>query len=312
MQSRHMQERWLPLKALVACALYASSVPAMAWTEPGHMVIAEITYDILKRDAPDLLDDIVKAIEHHPDKASFRVAVNGTVGEEKSRRLFAECSRWPMDAAGSVYDHPTWHVGGRDLSREKGYVVNESKKFGNAMEAFRLNLATWQDDTATDSEKALSLCWVMHIVGDMHDPVHAAQEVSSALPNGDRWGTRQFVRESAGSVAVSLHRYWDYGISKDADRERTRRKSGEIAASFSEEALSPPGKLDANEAFLSWVGETYELAVSTTYGPDLVTSLSAENAPVLPNSYQRHAKQAIAKQAALAGSRLAWVLSRRP
>ncbi|ATD66602.1 hypothetical protein CNR27_03330 [Luteimonas chenhongjianii] len=293
--------------ATLLCVLAA---PAAAWTEPGHAVIAEIAYDILQREDPQRLDEIVAAIDKHPDQASFRVAVNGASGEERQRRLLSQCSRWAMDAAGSVFDHPTWHVGGRDLSREHDYAVDADNRFGNATQAFTLNLATWQDSTATAAERALSLCWVMHIVGDVHAPTHVAQEVSSTFPQGDRWGTRQFVRDQPDATAVGLHRYWDFAISKDSDPDAARRVAAQIAATFAGKIGRPDDETDIDAAFSTWVDETFALAQSAAYGPDLVTGTTADSAPVLPESYRDRTRAASARQAALAGSRLAWILMR--
>jgi hypothetical protein len=67
----------------------------------------------------------------------------------------------------------------------------------------------------TDQDKAEALRFVIHFVGDIHQPLHCATRVSSALPEGDRGGNDFMVsgQNAQGKrQKVKLHSLWDEGI----------------------------------------------------------------------------------------------------
>src|SRR5262245_23338691 len=97
-------------KALaLACALLLFPANSFAWSRPGHMVSAAIAYDDLAPADGAIIDKIAGIIPRHPDRGAFEVAIDRTTGRERALRLFMECARWPDDARGTTYDHPTWH-----------------------------------------------------------------------------------------------------------------------------------------------------------------------------------------------------------
>ena len=46
----------------------------------------------------------------------------------------------------------------------------------------------------TDEEKAIYLTWLMHLVGDIHQPLHCTAVFREQFPNGDKGGNDAFVR----------------------------------------------------------------------------------------------------------------------
>ena len=48
--------------------------------------------------------------------------------------------------------------------------------------------------SGTDEEKAIYLTWLMHLVGDIHQPLHCAAVFSEQFPNGDKGGNDAFIR----------------------------------------------------------------------------------------------------------------------
>ncbi len=68
---------------LIIIALIAAGGPARAWTRPGHMVTAAITYEALAVRNPQALARLVALAGAHPDKGPFEVAVGREVGESR-------------------------------------------------------------------------------------------------------------------------------------------------------------------------------------------------------------------------------------
>src|ERR1051325_2691799 len=68
---------------------------------------------------------------------------------------------------------------------------------------------------ANDQEKAEALRFVIHLVGDIHQPLHCASRVSQAFPEGDRGGNEFFIvgiNSQGKRQKVKLHSFWDEGI----------------------------------------------------------------------------------------------------
>ena len=80
-------------------------------------------------------------------------------------------ARWPDDARGGPYYHPDWHYSEKIQSSMR-YVLPFA--WGHARSCYLNALATARNSNAPAAERAIALCWVLHIVGDMHEPEHAA------------------------------------------------------------------------------------------------------------------------------------------
>ena len=271
-------------RAIVAVLLFSVLTErAEAWSRPAHMVTAAIAYAELDDD-PALKAAILDLLEAHPDRAPFEVAIDRTTGEARARRLFYECARWPDDARGTAYDHPTWHYAARPV-----VTVDAPKKpadtiDGNAIEAFALNVRVLGDRRASKAERAVALCWVMHLVGDIHQPLHTAQLFSKEFPEGDQLGSKQFVRETASGEAVSLHWFWDDSVHRSGTQESVEERASEL----SRRTPKPQPAATADD-FARWAQEeSYPAAVSLVYRADLIYAPQSADARALQQDlYQR-------------------------
>jgi len=64
--------------------------------------------------------------------------------------------------------------------------------------------------SSDDQQRAQALRFIIHFVGDIHQPLHCASRVSADLPKGDKGGN-DFPIVLKGQT-VKLHSYWDGGI----------------------------------------------------------------------------------------------------
>src|SRR5258707_14605408 len=60
---------------------------------------------------------------------------------------------------------------------------------------------------ATPEEKSIQLCWLEHLIGDIHQPLHTCTLVSAEHPKGDKGGNDDGIRVD-GKV-MNLHSFWD-------------------------------------------------------------------------------------------------------
>lgn len=208
-----------------------SPAPALAWNDQGHMATGDIAYDALSARDPKAVAAIVAIMQSHPDRAAFERQLTGLTGKARERRLFALMARWPDDARGSPRDRPEWHYALKVASPWR-FVLPIT--VGDANKAFREQLATARDPRAPRAERAVALCWIMHIVGDQHQPLHAGHWMSWKFPKTDRAGTKAFVRWAPGSASVDLHEFWDGVPNRPGGRE-----AGSEALAAAAEAAHP-------------------------------------------------------------------------
>jgi S1/P1 Nuclease len=65
----------------------------------------------------------------------------------------------------------------------------------NILNAYPRNLEIVRS-TAPNNERAVALCWVFHLLGDAHQPLHTTKLFTTQFPapEGDRGGTRFYIR----------------------------------------------------------------------------------------------------------------------
>ncbi len=172
--------------------LMVLACPALAWNGPGHKVVALIAAAEL---SPEINARLQEILNHHPFP--------------EARELLA-ASVWPDlikdDPEYPDYDaHGPWHYSNVPIFLEG--PVHPTNDRGQVVEALELNLEILGNESSSDAEKAVALAWVVHILGDIHQPLHAATAYSPQFPEGDRGGNeyRIWYQEEE----TNLHRFWD-------------------------------------------------------------------------------------------------------
>ncbi|WP_129644515.1 S1/P1 nuclease [Peristeroidobacter agariperforans] len=295
------------LALLLAVTLPCST--ALAWSRPGHMVSAAIAYDELNAQDRRIVDRVVALAEKHPDRGAFEVAIGRAKGEERGRRMFLELARWPDDTRGSIHDHPTWHYWSRPIVDKSSPPAKlpEDVPQGAAYEAFALSLSVASDSRASAGERAVALAWIFHLVGDIHQPLHSVSQVSKRFPEGDRGGSLQFVLDPVAREPVSLHWYWDDRVSRDGEPEFAIERAEDLMSRVPRSQFTLQPFKSATE-FSEWAKESYQLAATLAYGPDLRASDSAKTATEQPQRYLDESLEVAEQRLTLAGYRLTEVL----
>jgi hypothetical protein len=297
------------LRVLFSTALLAACQPAMAWSPAGHMATGAMAYEELRTTDPRVVEIIVELMAQHPDRGSFEVAANGATGEVRVRRLFMEMARWPDDIRKGMYDHPTWHYASKPLidSRNPPPAKPRDATAGSAGEAFALNVKVAGDPHAPAPERAIALCWIFHLVGDIHQPLHAADGYAADYPHGDQGGGLRYVRDPQSPQPLSLHWYWDQAATRPGDAAPVR--ADELRTKLPREKF-PELTRRSNSAddFVAWAAESYALARSQVYRDDLSTSPNEKQAPALSAAYVANSSAVAERRLTLSGYRLADLL----
>ena len=198
------------------CLVLVCATTAQAWDHPSHMTSAAIAMEEIEKAHPELVDKIGLLFMRHPDAAAFWVAAGEAKGSERARRLFFEGARWPDDNKWTVHDRPTWHTARWAIIAEdappEAKAAAEARKgrpAGQAIEALALNYAMLRNPDTTPGERATALCWLLHMVGDIHQPLHVSDQFSKRFPAGNGAGTLEYVKDPLGDSAMPLHILWD-------------------------------------------------------------------------------------------------------
>ncbi len=285
--------------------------PALAWSKPGHMVTGALAYQILSRDDPAAAAKAVELLKQIPQYArDWKPTADRLPEAERGEYLFMMAARWGDDIRGTDADRPTWHYLGLAFKPpgQPDWLTEIVPAPVNAVTAFEQNRKLVH--TAPDPDaRATALCWLFHLVGDIHQPLHAGGMVTRDWPNGDRGGNSAKVRGQAGGKAFNLHYYWDGLITNTDDARQCRNLATELRNRPEFDRSRLP-ELTTTDRFEDWaLKESWPIARSVAYrNGSLPVGRTDADAPVLPPDYAAQTKAVGERRAILAGYRLAAVI----
>ena len=269
------------------------SALSLSWIDTGHMVIAAIARRELK---PDVLKEV--------DRLS---AIGGT----RRTSDFITGSCWADDIRSERRETGPWHY--MDLHfRTDGKRTDNKPDAENAAWAIEKFSAVLADRTKPDAERADALRFIVHFVGDIHQPLHGTARDSDEHPKGDRGGN-DFAIEAPASMKDSsrpprnLHSLWDLGAGLFSGEQRPLAADSvrhiEVEAVALTAALPRSSFRRIGEANPEkWARESFEAAKAHTYRTTEGAAPTEE--------YMRDARTTAAQRAVLAGYRLADLLNR--
>jgi S1/P1 Nuclease len=288
---------------LILTLLIISRLNSDAWSSPGHMVIASIAYRELSDAEKTWVNNL---LIHHPEYSSWRASYRADIPNlDLETFIFMRASTWPDEIRrkGSLYDHPEWHFIDYPLEPPTFPEKPGPSPTNDILYGISQSERTLTNQNASPEERAVYLSWLIHLVGDIHQPLHCATLVNDdyAAPVGDRGGNSFYVRPA--EAAVNLHSIWDKALGSRVNPQAQFNYATELRAVYPRTNLL---ELSAHQTPGSWSLESREIAVENAYlHGNLKGSKEKENAPALPGEYTRNLKPIAERQAALAGYRLA-------
>src|SRR5215475_3404402 len=312
------------MKRALLCALLIlgiGSTPLYAWDGSGHMEVAYIAYQKL---TPAMQARVWTLLQLNPDFHTWEATIPaGTSDADKQVMIFMIAATWadqikytspykdrftdepgdpnkPDGATSSqnigytdLYRHRYWHF--VDIAFTQDHTALPATPAPNAqtqIAAFRAVLAS----TSPDELKSYDLVWLLHLVGDVHQPLHCSTRVSASLPDGDAGGNA--VKVSPGN---NLHSYWDDVIGMFANQDVPEYAAVITAA----KALAPASASRANKKQEStWVSESFGYTKSKVY-KNPVKAKPDKGPFTLNAAYETKAKTLANQRIAQAGARLA-------
>jgi hypothetical protein len=262
------------LTYILLLALLATPSAAGAWSEPGHRIVAAIAEERIGPAARRLLREIV----------------GGKSIADRDVALWAD----------EVKDRRTgpWHYVNVPLAAE-GYVASRDCPPGGCAVSAIASAARDLRDGTDARTLADALRWLVHLVADVHQPVHAGEV-------RDRGGNDTWVRLGQRRQPLSVHRLWDAEVV-----EPLVHRSDPIRASRALAAAIRPADAAAWGAELdpaAWATESRRTA-QAIYA-ELETYPVSHDRILLPASYPEAQRARTVEALARAGVRLATLLDR--
>lgn len=293
--------------ALLA-AVFLFALPVRAWNSYGHEVVAAIAWEQL---TPAARAEAVRLLASAPGDSSLP-SLRPAQGDPASRdrAFFLAASHWAdlvrdesQPQRRETYHHSPWHYvnffweqrSGKPFERADMPIAEV-----NVMTQLAQLSADLADPAKSDAERGLALAWLLHLVGDVHQPLHTSGRVTASEPEGDRGGN-DFLFSTNDHPERNLHAYWDDTFS----RENPGVTSTKTAQRLASKHPRPSFAESLTDDFTAWARGTFELVTSRCYPP----SLKRGKPPGW--TYRRMARRTAARQAALGGYRLAALLEAR-
>jgi hypothetical protein len=308
------------MAAFLGLTLFA--VPqARAWNSIGHMAVGYIAYQQL---TPAVKARVNALLAMNPDYnlwVSYIPA--GTPDDQRDLYIFMMAATWPdeIKLAGSGYTadgpnggdtppsdptqanlnvgytdktmHKYWHF--IDTPFAVGKLALPAVPTPNVVtqiNVFRTVIAS----NASDDLKSYDLAWIEHLVGDIHQPLHATTRVTAGMPKGDAGGN-----DVKTIPSPELHAYWDdlLGLGNTSNYA--------TAVTVAQALPAANSTLAADTNVADWSLESFKLGKSTAYkNPPVGKGLGPYT---LTSAYHTAALKVAQQRIALAGARLANLLN---
>lgn len=273
---------------------------AKGWNATGHEIIATLAYRQL---SPKTRAAVFEVLQSHPDYIDWKIAweklPNNTIDLELY--TFLRASVWPdqIKRKGNDYDHPQWHY--VDYSYSPGHSsksLEEPSPQDNILFGIKRSEEIISAKQTDEEERAAYVSWLIHMVGDIHQPLHCITLINEDFPKGDLGGNKLFVRPE--NTAIKLHSFWD-GLLGGNRQEWREIVNEAIRLEKTSSASNKKGSKPSD-----WSLESYHIAIEKAYANGkFAIAATAKEAEGLPGGYSKDAKATAETQAVLSGYRLA-------
>ncbi|HEV7473057.1 MAG TPA: S1/P1 nuclease [Pyrinomonadaceae bacterium] len=242
---------------LLATILCTPSL-ALSWGAAGHMMTASIAFKRLnpraKAQAMALLARPIKPTEVTAKSTNFINAAHWA----DDLRPFAEFDSFkPL------------HFINKPFSTDGTALPADLPEPDNVVKALEDNVNILKTSTDKDAQ-AQALRFIIHFVGDIHQPLHCAARITSARHQGDLGGN--LVSLMVAGKKTNLHSYWDGGIGafpktgpNFAPPPLSQIPGAVAAALAGNPATNPKLKLNDPFNYNAWADESFAFAKSTAY-----------------------------------------------
>jgi hypothetical protein len=309
-------------------------------------------YDALPAPARERWVALLRQHPRFDQDFAAQLPADVTADADRARWIFLRAAVWPDLARGQpAFERRTWHYVNLPLTLSKGTLVTcqqaradfpESRRRVAAAQAQRkpteraaptapepgaeltpsepddiVSALAWAQQTLRDGQRpapqrAIALSWLLHLVGDAHQPLHGvALFTARRFELGDRGGN-----EIQAGAERSLHQLWDGLLGEDTSLGFVQRQARRWQQSAELRALGKAARQSLDVE--AWLDEDCALARSHVYSAAVLSAVqgversSADTKPeaTLDTAYYQRGRRAAERRAAQASARLTALLER--
>lgn len=262
--------RPLLLALAIAPALLAVSAPAHAWGAQGHRLVGRIAENEL---TPTARAEVRRLLAGEPEPTLAAIAPWADQLRANDRELGRRSAAWHYVNIGEDDCH---------------YDAKKHCRDGNCVvEALKTQAALLGDTHRSDADRAQALKFVVHLVGDIHQPMHAGY--------GHDKGGNDFQVQFNGRGS-NLHSLWDSGMLT------TRKLDDDGYVNVLQALPAPklPARLQLEQEPARWAEASCRIAVAPGVYPTRRT---------LEDDYTQRYRPVAEAELRIAGERLARLLN---
>ena len=226
-----------------------------------------IAVEAYKQLSPELKGKVTEILKSHPDyqkwKESYEKA--GQQNFDLPTFIFMRSSTWPDEirrggGSDKQYNHPHWHYVDYPLTPPSFKVLPGPSPTDDVLYGITQSEKTLSDPAASPELRAVYLSYLIHLIGDMHQPLHCCSLVNSTYPKGDKGGNDFYV--TPGTRGIKLHSLWDGLLGTSGKPQTHINYAVAIESKYPRKSLS---ELTEHTTPKDWSLESRELAVEKAY-----------------------------------------------
>ena len=307
--------------AIVMVCFTFSAMPAMAWDDVGHKITAYVAWQRMTPEVRERVIDILRQAPDDSDLATFFMANGFTSLDTRKREYFELVATWAdivrdfafepqykkvFESRFKKYNKPNWHYSDTFWRQIDGKVELQPApdEGGQAIERLVQFDKVIRDASASNAEKAIAIAWIMHLGGDIHQPLHTSARVTDLEPKGDQGGNlfQLTPKGTARADQVNLHWFWDSIVGRNvplkgdmSDRQYVESVGNAMMKKYPYARVQ--NRLELGQ-YDEWKKETFVLNNTDVFRPDL------KRFEMPSAQYRKNAYRVAEQQLTLAGYRL--------
>lgn len=305
--------------ALLSGIILIFAASASAWDDVGHKLIAYIAWQQL---TPAAREKAIKILLNAPEDSDLSVLYppDSRSAAAKQREFFMLAAYWSDIVRDSKfknrfekYHHGNWHYSDTFWTVENGQMKilpNPSgEEGGKAVEKLFDFTKVLRDKDASDAEKAVAIAWILHLGGDIHQPLHTSARITEFEPKGDQGGNLFLLtpKDTPRENQDNLHWFWDSIVKRSVSRQSDACDADYLPPIAERIMKKYPLAEMRNRLMLGefdkWQQESFRIATAELFPPTLIRFQTPSE------KYKKRAFEIAERQIALAGYRLGTMLN---
>lgn len=289
-----------------------------AWDDVGHKTTAYIAWQRMSPSARETAIRILRTAAEDSHLSAYYQNFGAEPEQVRKLEYFMLVSTWAdivrdrsFETRYRKYHKSNWHYDDIFWKQVNGRaeMLSGFEEGGAAVEKLSDFDKLIRDPSASDKEKAIAIAWIMHLAGDIHQPLHTSARVTDLEPKGDQGGNLFLLspQNTPRENQLNLHWLWDSIIVRMTPLKGDACERDYVTGIARQLMKRHPFAsfrqgLKAGD-YRAWRDESFKYAPTDVFSPELVRFQEPSV------RYKRNALRVSERQIALAGYRLGELLN---